>query len=132
MSDWRTRLKDADAAQPKNVPAEDIQRIRSVVLAAIRQTASTRTAVCRRPQVIVAALVIIVAAGATALIQTSRHTNRSPISTDDQTVPGAAAVDATEKSNSVSDRQQLQFSTPGGTRIIWVFDPNFEVKGTLP
>ena len=30
------------------------------------------------------------------------------------------------------ERQQLQFSTPGGTRIIWVFDPGFEVKGTLP
>ena len=29
-------------------------------------------------------------------------------------------------------RQQLQFATPGGTRIIWVFDAEFEVKGTLP
>jgi hypothetical protein len=29
-------------------------------------------------------------------------------------------------------RQQLQFATPGGTRIIWVFDSGFEVKGTLP
>jgi len=31
-----------------------------------------------------------------------------------------------------TQRQQLHFSTPGGTRIIWVFDPGFEVKGTLP
>lgn len=28
--------------------------------------------------------------------------------------------------------RQLQFSTPGGTRIIWVFDPAFEMKETLP
>jgi hypothetical protein len=24
-----------------------------------------------------------------------------------------------------SERRQLQFATPGGTRIIWVFDPDF-------
>ena len=29
-------------------------------------------------------------------------------------------------------RRQLQFSTPGGTRIIWVFDPEFTVKETVP
>jgi hypothetical protein len=29
-------------------------------------------------------------------------------------------------------RRQLQFSTPGGTRIIWVFDPDFAVKETVP
>jgi hypothetical protein len=34
--------------------------------------------------------------------------------------------------DAAGDRQQLQFATPGGTRIIWVFDPAFEVKGTLP
>ena len=25
----------------------------------------------------------------------------------------------------VAERRQLQFATPGGTRIIWVFDPEF-------
>lgn len=28
--------------------------------------------------------------------------------------------------------RQFQFSTPGGTRIIWVFDPEFELKETVP
>jgi hypothetical protein len=32
------------------------------------------------------------------------------------------------------DRQprQLQFATPGGTRIIWIFDPNFTLRETTP
>jgi len=30
------------------------------------------------------------------------------------------------------ERRQLQFSTPGGTRIIWVFDSEFQLKETLP
>ena len=28
--------------------------------------------------------------------------------------------------------RQIQFATPGGTRIIWQFDPNFSLRETLP
>jgi hypothetical protein len=31
-----------------------------------------------------------------------------------------------------TERRQLQFATPGGTRIIWTFDSDFVVKETLP
>ena len=31
-----------------------------------------------------------------------------------------------------AERRQLQFATPGGTRIIWTFDPDFSVKETDP
>jgi hypothetical protein len=31
-----------------------------------------------------------------------------------------------------TEQRQLQFSTPGGTRIIWVFNSEFEVKETTP
>lgn len=27
------------------------------------------------------------------------------------------------------ERRQVQFDTPGGTRIIWTIDPNFQVRG---
>jgi hypothetical protein len=30
------------------------------------------------------------------------------------------------------DRRQLQFSTPGGTRIIWIFDQNFRLQESMP
>lgn len=28
--------------------------------------------------------------------------------------------------------RQLQFATPGGTRIIWTFDPEFSLKESMP
>ena len=28
--------------------------------------------------------------------------------------------------------RQVQFATPGGTKIIWQFDPNFTLRETLP
>ena len=31
-----------------------------------------------------------------------------------------------------SEPRQLQFATPGGTRIIWTFDPDFSVKESIP
>ena len=43
----------------------------------------------------------------------------------------ASALAATAASASaqtalrLAERRQLQFATPGGTRIIWVFDPEF-------
>jgi hypothetical protein len=30
------------------------------------------------------------------------------------------------------DRRQLQFSTPGGTRIIWIFDQNLRLQESMP
>ena len=30
------------------------------------------------------------------------------------------------------DRTQVQFATPGGTRIIWTLDPEFELQGSTP
>jgi hypothetical protein len=31
-----------------------------------------------------------------------------------------------------AERRQLQFVTPGGTRIIWTFNSEFELSETLP
>ena len=42
---------------------------------------------------------------------------------------GAAAV---ADSARPAERRQLQFATPGGTRIIWTFDSDFPVKETIP
>ena len=30
------------------------------------------------------------------------------------------------------ERRQLQFDTPGGTRIIWIFNSEFDLKATNP
>jgi hypothetical protein len=46
--------------------------------------------------------------------------------------PPRAAEDATMRRPVDGDRRQVQFATPGGTRIIWTIDPNFHMRGTLP
>jgi hypothetical protein len=38
-------------------------------------------------------------------------------------MPAVARVGASPE---VGGRRQLQFATPGGTRVIWVFNPDFE------
>lgn len=30
------------------------------------------------------------------------------------------------------ERRQVQFATPGGTRIIWTIDPNFHIREVMP
>jgi hypothetical protein len=35
-------------------------------------------------------------------------------------------------SSADGDRRQLQFSTPGGTRIIWIFDQNLRLQESMP
>ena len=31
-----------------------------------------------------------------------------------------------------AETRQLQFATPGGTRIIWVFNSEFDLKESIP
>ena len=38
---------------------------------------------------------------------------------------GLALSEPAASTTRVDERRQLQFATPGGTRIIWVFDPEF-------
>jgi hypothetical protein len=46
--------------------------------------------------------------------------------------PSLAGGSADSDLGRPSERRQLQFATPGGTRIIWTFDSEFAVKETLP
>jgi|RhiMetdeSRZDD1v2_1073273.scaffolds.fasta_scaffold12900_14 hypothetical protein len=64
-----------------------------------------------QPLAVGAVLVLMIAAG----ITTGRHL---PSSRNSVSRPSSAPTVAEE-------RRQLQFATPGGTRIIWTFDPEF-------
>jgi hypothetical protein len=46
--------------------------------------------------------------------------------------PSMAATAMDADPTRPAERRQLQFSTPGGTRIIWTFDSDFSVKETIP
>ena len=127
MTDWRIRLRDADRALGGDVEPEASQRMRRAVLAAIPT-----------PRPAVQAWSRVFAATATALtlicvaLLTTLQGGRLADDTAARVEPADPALASATDEAPATARQQLHFSTPGGTRIIWVFDPGFEVKGTLP
>jgi hypothetical protein len=129
MNDWRTRLRDADAGRQHDTPADDVRKVRNAVLAAAHQAPPRTIPAWRRPLVIATAVLVIVGASAATVTQLTRGKS---VSTELPKATAVAGSGAGEEPNTPMDRQQLQFATPGGTRIVWVFDPSFEVKGTLP
>jgi hypothetical protein len=124
MNDWRVRLRDADRAVGSDVEPETVQRLRRSVIVAARAGVPAAGSWSRTFVATAATLALVCVALLTAL----QDVKVVP----DQKATTAEIGDPALDSPSTPDRQQLQFSTPGGTRIIWVFDPGFEVKGTLP
>jgi hypothetical protein len=70
----------------------------------------------REPLTLVGALALLIMAA----MVTDR---RQPVRQTDALVPTAPIE--------VPQPRQLQFSTPGGTRIIWTLDPEFTLKGPV-
>jgi hypothetical protein len=46
-------------------------------------------------------------------------------------MPEASGAAAPPASVEATDRLQVQFATPGGTRIIWTIDPQFRLNEVL-
>ena len=127
MTDWRIRLRDADRALRDDLEPETSQRMRRAVLAAVpadRQTARTWS----RTFAATAAALTLVCVGLLTSLQGGKLADERAVRVE----PADQALVTATDETSATARQQLHFSTPGGTRIIWVFDPGFEVKGTLP
>ena len=127
MTDWRTRLRDADRALVTDIRPETSQRVRRAVLAAVPADGRTARTWSRAFAATAAALTLI-CVGLLTSLQGGRLVDDRAAQVD---ATDPALVTATDETPATA-RQQLHFSTPGGTRIIWVFDPGFEVKGTLP
>jgi hypothetical protein len=126
MTDWRIRLRDADRALGSDVEPETAQRLRRSVIVASRAGVPAARS-WSRAFVAAAATLAVVCVALLSALQGVPVTDDVASTTGDRDKTAVAAV-----TDAPGDRQQLQFSTPGGTRIIWVFDPAFEVKGTLP
>jgi hypothetical protein len=127
MTDWRIRLRDADRARTGEVDPDTSQRMRRAVLAAIPAQRPTVQAWSRVFAATATALTLICVA-----LLTTLQGDRLPDDTATRVEPADPALASATDDTPATARQQLHFSTPGGTRIIWVFDPGFEVKGTLP
>jgi hypothetical protein len=120
MTDLKTLLRTGD---PLRTPRED-EGLSSVQAAAMRRqvlNAARRPDVARtpwqQPLAVAAMLALTIAAGV--------------LGGQRLMVPKTAAIDSAVVAPP-EGRRQFQFVTPGGTRIIWVFDPEFQVKETLP
>ena len=114
-------LRDADPLRDDpSLAAEDVQAIRQLVVKTAREQGQA-TVFWLQPVAVAAVVVTMIGVGITA-------GRRLPA------VPAAPVVHsqaALTVDRDVEPRQ-LQFATPGGTRIIWTFDPQFSLKETMP
>jgi hypothetical protein len=115
LAEWM-REGDPLSRDPGLSEAEAAATRRRIVSAAVVRPA--RRLVWRESLAIAVAVVLMIAAGVT----TGRRLP-PPV------VPSTAMDEASARP---AVRRQLQFATPGGTRIIWTFDPEFSLKETMP
>ena len=122
MTDLTRLLQDADPVREDGQLGSDAaQRIRRTVLAALPEQSPMRTP-WHRPLALAAVALLFLALGTMA---GHRALTRRVLS-----APAAdlAAVDG----QGGGERRQLQFSTPGGTRVIWIFDDNLRLHESMP
>jgi hypothetical protein len=115
MTTLSTLLRAGDplASEPDLGTAE-VERIRRAVLNAARPN---RPPVARTSLLLAAAIAI----AAAALWDQRQAPQSVELAAPVRVLDVAGAVDRT-------GRRQLQFATPGGTRVIWVFDTGFDSR----
>ena len=114
MNDLRDRLKTADpVAGESPLSATDVQRMRHAVLTAVEESRPSLAGWHRTAWTLAAIAVVSVIAGVDRWLEQPQPTSeRRPSSID-------------EEMAQTSSPRQMQFQTPGGTRVIWVFNPDF-------
>jgi hypothetical protein len=123
MSDWRTQVREAfgnaavESAEDETLSDDAALAMRRVVVAAVSADAEAPYS-WRNPLAVGAALALTVASGLVAGL-------RIPVPVVDPGVMMPREPDAGE-------RRQVQFATPGGTRIIWTIDPEFRLSEVIP
>jgi hypothetical protein len=118
MTSLRARLSEGDPAEGAGLSPSDVRELRRVVMTAAEGSPASG-AVGLEPLAVAALIALMIGAGVFGGRRVSEREHRL--------VPAAVELPAPE-----GERRQLQFSTPGGTRIIWVFDSEFQLKDTTP
>ena len=127
MTDLTQLLRDADPLreEEEGLSPADAQAIRRRMLAAV-QPGFLAIPAWQRPLVVTGVVALMVAVG----VVTGRRM------TDDEAIPASAPRTASMLpaggSSAGSEMRQLQFATPGGTRIIWIFDQNVRLQESMP
>ncbi len=104
-------------AREGSLSSAEADRMRRGVVAAAAG-AERKTAFWPQPMFVAATLAVTLLVGIVGGSRLPRgETARHAVTTANRTDAGSTLQ--------VAERRQLQFATPGGTRIIWVFDPEF-------
>jgi len=131
MTDWRTAMRDAAERDEQDLLSPDeAQAMRRVVLAAVADEKRERAlGWMRRPVLIATTIVAIISAGiGTGLRLDLGNRLHQARPTELVALPVSVAADTADMSPT---HRQLQFKTAGGTRIIWVFNSDLQLKATL-
>ena len=116
MSNIKDWLRSADPLDGEPPPsADEVRLMRQMVTAAARDAGPARR---WRSSVWIAATAVAVLVCVVSVEQW-RRTGAAAASSMQEPPPAAAGTP--------TERRQLQFATPGGTRLIWVFNPEFDV-----
>lgn len=128
MTDPSTLLKAADPLREDSaevgLTSDEAQAIRYAMIAAIPTTVEAQP-IWRRPLALAVAAALV--ASATGIVG-HRFGSSSAVAPQ---VPSQVQAQA-QQSGAGSERRQLQFSTPGGTRIIWIFDDSLRLQEPMP
>ena len=115
MKNFGDLLRAGDPiAREGGMSAADISRMRRAVVSAADHE-SAITAWWPRPILIAATVAVTIVAG----VIVGRRLPSRDAAVDD------IASEPSSRTAASAERRQLQFASPGGTRIIWVFDPEF-------
>jgi hypothetical protein len=123
MTDLRTRLRDAlRDEEDERLSVDEAAAMRRVVVAAARDGEREPARMWLPPLAVAATLVAMVAIG---IAIGQRFDDRpAPAGVSDGTDGDLPARQAPGRA------RQLHFSTPGGTRIIWIFNSDLDLKTT--
>jgi hypothetical protein len=123
MTDVKTLLTDGDPVRSDGeLSPADALRMRRLIVAAAEPTV-VRTP-WQRPFAIAAVGALVAVVGTIA----GHRRIVDPVPAAPATEPLAAIGG----SSIADERRQLQFATPGGTRIIWIFDQNLRLQESMP
>jgi hypothetical protein len=123
MTDLKTLLREGDPIRNEGeLSPADASRMRRLIVATAEPTVA-RTP-WQRPFAIAAIGALVAVVGAIA----GHRRIVDPVPATQATEPLAAIGG----SSIADERRQLQFATPGCTRIIWIFDQNLRLQESMP
>ena len=128
MKNLRTLLEQSDPLRDEPaLSTMDAREIRRTILGAVETMSA---ALFPRALPLAALVVVMVVAGAAAGRRLAVHAPAQTV--NELAAVRGGSVNAAGRPVANVERRQVQFATPGGTRIIWTIDPNFQLREVMP